>query len=542
MGASTNPVGPGLSIVAASRPGAGQPLDDALVDADFEHRHYAYAGTIHTSEAAFLAAVGGARAGSTLTIGPTVVGDELMPNPGFATDDATGWAPGFGDEATSLDVSGGKLAVTVTGSANGQSRWGCALPLTAGRAYRIGARPEADWYAGTAFVSLDRALMFNEVTQVAPPLAAGVQRFAHGAAEVAPMYLGAHTVGPGSRVEQWDDFTIREVVPLIGHDPLALAGRIEAATPAVAADMVLFQADDGGTLGEGTPSQRNRIRIAWAADGHLRFTVAAGDTEQAALDLGTVAPSTRFVVLFSATAADFRASLDGRAPQIGTSGAMPGLAAYRLGASNAGEAWAGSIARLTLFARSFDDTEMLHPHESIAVFGDSTAAGDGVADNQKWHTLLAAGYSPARNLHNAGTGGENSAQMLARVAAATAHRRWTTIFVDRPKWDTEPWIENLKAAAALLNTARWLVLPPVTDSPSGQPDSLATSIADIQAELLADPFFAGHTLDAAAQAAYIAAMDDDAMRVGGTDFTHFSAAGQALQASTIRAFLDARGW
>jgi len=100
----------------------------------------------------------------------------------------------------------------------------------------------------------------------------------------------------------------------------------------------------------------------------------------------------------------------------------------------------------------------------------------------------------------------------------------------------------MKAAAGYLQTGRWLVVPPVLNSSSGLPDSAATAIGEIQSALLSDPFFTGHTFDAGQQAAYVAATSNDATRVGSGDFVHFSDAGQAIQASAIRAFLDGQGW
>lgn len=172
------------------------------------------------------------------------------------------------------------------------------------------------------------------------------------------------------------------------------------------------------------------------------------------------------------------------------------------------------------------------------VFGDSTA------DASTWRTTLATSYTPARTIAEAAVSGENTTQMLARVSADSDHRGWTTIFMDRPNTGetSTDWLANMKAAAALLQTSRWLVVPPVLNSPSGQPDASGTAIGEIQAALLSDPDFAGHSLDASEQAAYITEMNDDATRVGAGDWTHFNDAGQTLQAARIKTTLDAMGW
>jgi hypothetical protein len=100
----------------------------------------------------------------------------------------------------------------------------------------------------------------------------------------------------------------------------------------------------------------------------------------------------------------------------------------------------------------------------------------------------------------------------------------------------------VRAPVAYLETDRWLVVPPVLNSPGAGGDNSATAIGAIQTTLLSDPFFSGHTFGADAQAEYAADLNDDATRVGSGDFTHFSNDGQAIQAAAIKAFFDALGW
>src|SRR5690606_13563512 len=100
-------------------------------------------------------------------------------------------------------------------------------------------------------------------------------------------------------------------------------------------------------------------------------------------------------------------------------------------------------------------------------------------------------------------------------------------------------IANIKAAVAGLLTGRWLVVPPVDDSPEAETNGSGPAITAMQQQLLADPFFAGHTFGAPAQAAYLAALAGDDTR---TDGIHFNDAGQAAQAAYIRELLDTLGW
>jgi hypothetical protein len=227
-----------------------------------------------------------------------------------------------------------------------------------------------------------------------------------------------------------------------------------------------------------------------------------------------------------------------------TAGEHPGLSHIRIGRSYTGEAWDGTIARVTLFAAALSDAAMAEPTRAFMIYGDSIANGDGAGVTTRWYDALRTGYDPDRTVYEVAEGGETTTQMLGRVRADSNHRTWTTIFNDRPNTGeaSATWLANIKAAVGYLRTNRWLVMPPVVNSPSGLPDNSAVAIGEIQAALLGDPFFAGHTFGATQQAAYATAVNVDSTRVGAGDFTHFSNAGQAIQAAHIRAFLDEKGW
>lgn len=178
----------------------------------------------------------------------------------------------------------------------------------------------------------------------------------------------------------------------------------------------------------------------------------------------------------------------------------------------------------------------------ISIRGDSTAAGNGGGATTTWWQLMYGDTSPPRPIYNIGTDGESSAQMLARAQADTTHRNWTTILVDRPNAGETAagWIANVKATAATLTTSRWFVMTPATDSPGGGAGFDTALIQAVQALLLSDPAFSGHSLGATAQANYLAAVNDDTKR--GADFIHFNTVGQASQHTYIQAFLTSAGW
>jgi len=175
---------------------------------------------------------------------------------------------------------------------------------------------------------------------------------------------------------------------------------------------------------------------------------------------------------------------------------------------------------------------------ALQVYGDSTATMNGASEyGRGWSWQFINDVSPVWDFNNSGVGGETSAQMLAHVEADAEHRNWPTVFMDRPNTGetSAEWIANMKAAAALLRTSRWLVFPPAQNAP----DTAVTNIAEVQALLLSDPFFAGHTLDATDQAAYLAAVDDANTR---SDGVHFNDQGQFIQSLFVRAFFAQQGW
>jgi hypothetical protein len=175
---------------------------------------------------------------------------------------------------------------------------------------------------------------------------------------------------------------------------------------------------------------------------------------------------------------------------------------------------------------------------ALSIFGDSTAAFTGVSEyGRGWGWMLAKDPDNPWAFNNAAVGGEDTAAMLARVAADTAHRTWPTVFMDLPNTGetAATWIANMKAAAGYLPHNRWMVMPPCQDAPG----TTRANVTEVQAALLSDPFFVGHTLDATDQAAYIAALSTSDTR---SDGIHFNDLGQAIQCLFVSAFFSQQGW
>lgn len=525
----------GLGVGLASIPGgSGWSKVGAIIDADFAGGRYFFGGRNYPDETAWLAAIGGSKAGIARTIGPYLVGTELCADPGF-DGGVDGWATVSG-YAGAVSNAGGRLRAQKTAPGTAYRAMHSAFTTVAQRAYRWKLDYKGRSGAGTGSASVNASqdnglsgsaaqfIALMDTPQSCTPVVAS---------ESTTTYAGmVMSVVEGQEPwTEWDDQSFRECLPYPGHQPGALSFELAGSTPAVASgNKVAAQ--------WGEDRERNRVRLVWDSAKALRLIVTASNVEVANLNLGVVEVGTPFRVKASLSTNRFSACLDGNVVVTDVSGTMPGIGKFWIGRSPTGETWDGSIGRVTVWPMALPDAALSDAKKSLMVFGDSTA------DAGIWRSTLASGYSPARTIVENAAGGENSGQLLAKVVADSDHRQWTTIFMDLPNTGEtfDYWMSNINAAVALLGTNRWYVHPPAQNSPSGTPLNGAAVVTAIQQALLSDPFFAGHTLAAAEQASYLTAVNDDATRSGSGDFTHFNAAGQAIQAAAIRAFLDGRGW
>jgi hypothetical protein len=176
----------------------------------------------------------------------------------------------------------------------------------------------------------------------------------------------------------------------------------------------------------------------------------------------------------------------------------------------------------------------------IVAYGDSTAFGTGATNwSTTWLRKNGDGYSPPRIPATRGVAGYTPADALAVALADGGHfDDQIVVIMDLPAAGETigTWTADIKALIAATGASRWFVMPPAQDTTGGA----VQVVTDAQAILLSDPFFAGHTLDASAQAAYLAAVSGGGTRA---DNKHFNDSGQALQADPyIKALIDAAGY
>lgn len=501
-----------------------------LFTIDRENGRYMIGATSYATEADLKTALGGTATALALN---AFSGDY---DPGFSALYQSDFSSGVDGWATlsgpgSLSSVSGAMRIAVTGT----YRASRAVPITGKRkGVRLTANETANAGANSKIIlggsstSLNTAGTVTSATFGAAPDAKTIIVSSNDT----DVILG---VGTGSATGSWDigSYSAKEVYPYNGYIPGEVGMTCEITVPATMATAKVVAEWACG-------DEDHRLRLETDASGHLvaRASITASDV--AVLDMGSVVAGSRHSVKLAAITDGFYASMDGGVPVQDNAGTFPGVGLFFLGRSTTGEAWDGTTHNVKVYARA-KDGGAVDPVKAFNIYGDSTAAETG-STGGAWSEVLCNSYSPPRIRRKNATGGLGSSAILANVAADNEfYREWTTIFMDRPNTGEDPaqWIANYKAAVAYLLTARWFIMPPAQDSPSG---TSAINIATVQASLLSDPFFAGHTFDSATQAAYLAEANDDATRSGTGDWTHFNDTGQGIQATYIKAFFDGAGW
>lgn len=489
--------------------------------ADFLGADYRFNGMRLGDQAAWRTESGGVGTGWSTTFGPVITSGELLSNGGFVADIA-GWSAAGGFPAT-LSWQTGRLRNTYAGG--GQTRFHTTVATTAGRAYRlrglltasssgsvqVGASPAGGGVYGVSIADFPKPVV-SEVTF---------------AVDASSWMVGALSNPTGAGFDEWDDFSVREVRPFAQWSPAGFSVLVRAVTPAAAGAQVLFQADAGG-------SERDRVRLVWSADEHLRLIVTRNNTEQASLDLGAVATSSPFEVRCSVATDEITGSLNGAPAKLDAAAALPGIGVVRLGRSFTGEAWTGEVRAFALWfgARPL----AIEPTQAFAVHGDSTAKGDGATTT--WFATLAAGYSPVRAIHNDAASGQSVFTLRDRMLADPRRRDWPAIIYDRRNSGetAADYLAALEAAVTTLS-GRFLILPQVARSDGGDDAGTLAVLEAINIGIRTR--WPDNTFDATAEAALLSTLASGSTR---SDGLHRNNAGQAIEAAAVRAWLDAKGW
>lgn len=515
---------------------------DALLDIDFAHGRYGFAGKVHAGKSAFLAAAGGVAAGSALVLGPQIVGAEMIPDGAFGLGGLDGWASTPSHVANgSLSVVSNRIVAAIN-SPTGAYRAARANSVTVGRAYLFGG----DIVAKGASPPLNSASI-NCSTN--PDLGGSDLRFGDlggatplpqhlevvGGTTAATLYSGFVTAVDANAAASisFDHFSLREVRPYAGYLAGGFAFRLAAKTPAATgANKVALQ--------WGTDSERYRVRLVWDASRRLRLIVTPGGSDQANLDLGEVAVSTPFSLEASIGPDRVLARLDDGATLSDLTSSVPSVGRFWIGRSYTGEAWDGDLHRLEVWPG-----ERL-PANSILVEGDSYTAGTGAASLGGALSLAL----PGRVVVSTGVGGGTPAGTAARLAATPGLARGVAIIWDGDM-NTGSVVESQLTAyaeiVARIGHTRYLILPSCRRAAKSPADN--ANVAILQAALAVA--YPGHVLDAqAVLAAHATAPGDNPDTAAGYiptsllsgDLIHLTATAMGYVAAAVAAEIGARGW
>lgn len=330
-----------------------------------------------------------------------------------------GWAAASGG---SIATSGGVL--TLTGNGGNIPRFQQALALRKGHAYQFRGKQRAISQNPSWTISSHPALFDPTACHLPDNLTALHEVASTFSADADTMNVGGRFVAsPSSGTAEFDDASVKEVLPFTGFNQAGFAAIVSGTTPATpSGSKTIFEASCGGLDTGFVGHERNRVRLEWDASSHLRLLVTNIGTDVADLDLGIVAPLTPFRALFSVKTNDFRASLLGGPVAADTSGDLPGLAKLYLKRQNApGSTFDGTLGRLTLFPTPWSEAEFYEQQAdatSIVAWGDSlTASANVTTEGARYPTVAARAYSPERSILNLGIGGQTSTQIAARMGA-----------------------------------------------------------------------------------------------------------------------------
>jgi len=179
-------------------------------------------------------------------------------------------------------------------------------------------------------------------------------------------------------------------------------------------------------------------------------------------------------------------------------------------------------------------------NKALAVYGDSTAAGAGNSSiPTQWYSLLYTGYTPDRIAYRNATGGQGIADMATGVIADEIHRDWLTIFYDRKNTGetADLWLEQIAIAVTHLQTNRFLIMPQVAYADGAEDANNQLILDEINTRIRAT--YPNNTFNAAEETAFLSDLSSSTTR---SDGLHRNDVGQAIEANTIRAWLDNKGW
>jgi hypothetical protein len=307
-----------------------------LFQRDPANSRYWFNGRSYPDETSFLAATVGATSSAARVFGPYMdpANTNYLSNGTFDTD-TTGWSTGAGGSIASV---GGECQFTAAGTF---AYFAQALSVSdRKRAFKITV-------TGRRGTSTNNFQIVGGNSSLAGGIFGTTQVTSTTPTDIS-LYMDAIPAGnfagvrvnaaPGSGTGIFDNFTAIECWPFKSYPNTETNVLVEATTPASTPGtaQVIWQSD--------VNSERDRQRLYYDTDGHLKWSNSTFNVVTDSFDLGAVVTSTAFSVAwtYSSSGNVIRMSLNGGAPQTKSGVVGPGPAFMRIGRSFTGETWAGS--------------------------------------------------------------------------------------------------------------------------------------------------------------------------------------------------------
>jgi hypothetical protein len=365
-----------INLIARSAPASSatalvindpkQPLQNAAgatatFDMDLERGLFYTNNTPYADQASLIGAVGGTLSGVTAVMGgyQGAAPINLVTNGTFDTA-TTGWNA-VGSGPGGIAIVSGEMQLTFNVTGDGFSQTIAAYP---GRAFAFtGTGRRGTNGNNSPFIcATTQNAGFGGNNTLGPAVVATntTATIYLSSLSGTAMYVGVKC-SSGGGTTFWDNFSLVEAMPFQGWSsfasapgsaPTSFSVLIDAVTPSALPTAgqvkVIWQAD--------TNTQRDRVRLHWAADGTVHFIATGNNGQILDYTLGTVAINTRFRVTMAASVgtngdatSGYAASLNGQNSQalFNSSTPMVGVSHMRIGQDIGGTSvWDGTFNRV----------------------------------------------------------------------------------------------------------------------------------------------------------------------------------------------------
>jgi|GEM_PF-1795239 len=463
----------------------------AVFEMDNERGLFFTNGVPYGDLASLVGAVSGSISGTAIAMGGYIdpAATNIVTNGTFDTV-TTGWNP---IASASLAIVSGEMQYTLVGAGDGFSQ---TVAGYSGRAFAFtGTGRRGTNVSNSPFIAATTtsAAMGGNTTLGPSVTASNVTSTVYlSSLAGSGMYVGVKG-SSGGGTSLFDNFSLYEALPLpgwatvattSGASPTSFSVLIDAVAPSSLPTSgqvkVIWQAD--------TNTQRDRIRLHWAADGTVHFIVTGNNGQVLDYTLGTVAVNTRFRVTLAASAGvngdastGYAASLNGANNQslYNSSTSMIGVSHMRIGQDIGGTSvWNGTFNRVAV-VRSRQLGDWLEYYAALPTATPRLFAGDSYIGGASG-VILPDLYETATGqvTINIGVGGSTFLQQLGFITSRPYLRNLPMVIWDGSNNGMVDIASQIAIAQQIWDwksDGRILFLPSIAVPNPGQASSSATN-------------------------------------------------------------------